>query len=157
MNRLKSTLLIIILLTFGVILVRTAWVGDDVYITLRTVDNFVNGYGLNWNVAERVQSYTHPLWLLFLIPVYAASRDAYFSALFLSFLFTIATLLVVARQSHALPRLGVLLLSKALMDFSVSGLENPLTHFLLAVFLVQFFMKDDWDDRAILYISLVAA
>jgi hypothetical protein len=39
---------------------------DDAYITLRTVDNWVNGRGLVWNTAERVQTYTHPLWMLLL-------------------------------------------------------------------------------------------
>ena len=43
---------------FLVVLVRSAWVSEDAYITLRTVDNFVNGYGLRWNVSERVQTYT---------------------------------------------------------------------------------------------------
>ena len=45
------------------LLVRTAWLSDDAYITFRTVDNALNGYGLRWNVADRVQSYTHPLWM----------------------------------------------------------------------------------------------
>ena len=40
---------------------RFAWVAEDAYITFRVVDNFVHGYGLRWNVAERVQVYTHPL------------------------------------------------------------------------------------------------
>jgi len=31
---------------FVVVLVRTAWVCDDAYITFRTVDNFVHGHGL---------------------------------------------------------------------------------------------------------------
>src|ERR1044072_5834284 len=48
---------------FFVILFRTAWVSDDAFITFRTVDNLLNGYGLRWNVVERVQSYTHPLWM----------------------------------------------------------------------------------------------
>ncbi len=42
---------------------------DDAYITLRTVDNFINGYGLTWNISERVQAYTHPLWM-FLLSIY---------------------------------------------------------------------------------------
>ena len=40
---------------FAIVLVRTAWIGDDAYITFRTIDNFVHGYGLRWNVAEREQ------------------------------------------------------------------------------------------------------
>ena len=31
---------------FCMVLVRTAWLGDDAYITYRTVDNFVSGFGI---------------------------------------------------------------------------------------------------------------
>ena len=44
-----------------VLIVRTAWMSDDAYITIRTIDNWRAGYGLRWDVAERVQAYTHPL------------------------------------------------------------------------------------------------
>jgi len=54
-------LLVTALLIFSV--VRSAWLCDDAFITFRTADNFIHGYGLTWNVAERVQTYTHPLWL----------------------------------------------------------------------------------------------
>jgi arabinofuranosyltransferase len=54
---------LVVVLVFFVILNRT-WMSDDAYITLRTVDNFINGYGLTWNVNERVEVYTHPLWML---------------------------------------------------------------------------------------------
>ena len=37
------------LLLYGVVLLRTAWLCDDAYITFRTVDNFINGFGLRWN------------------------------------------------------------------------------------------------------------
>jgi arabinofuranosyltransferase len=46
------------------LVVRNAWVTEDAYITLRTVDNWVSGHGLRWNVDERVQGYTHPLWMV---------------------------------------------------------------------------------------------
>ena len=36
----------------------------DALITFRVIDNFVHGYGLRWNIAERVQAYTNPLWML---------------------------------------------------------------------------------------------
>jgi hypothetical protein len=52
-----------------------AWIGEDAFITFRTVDPFVNGNGLRWNPDERVQTYTHSLWMLARIPFYTASRD----------------------------------------------------------------------------------
>jgi arabinofuranosyltransferase len=44
-----------------VIVLRAAWVSDDSFITMRTVDNWLQGR-LRWNTDERVQAYTHPLW-----------------------------------------------------------------------------------------------
>jgi hypothetical protein len=37
-----------------------AWIGDDAAITARVIDNLLHGYGLRWNVDERVQAFTHP-------------------------------------------------------------------------------------------------
>ncbi|MDP7573157.1 MAG: hypothetical protein QF391_16270, partial [Myxococcota bacterium] len=45
------------------VVIAQAWVSDDAFITFRVIDNFVHGYGLRWNVDERVEVYTHPLWL----------------------------------------------------------------------------------------------
>lgn len=36
---------------------------DDAYITLRYVRNLLSGKGLAWNPGERVEGFTHPLWL----------------------------------------------------------------------------------------------
>ena len=43
-------------LAFFLLLIRTAWLDDDAYITFRTVDNVLHGYGLRWNVLNRVQA-----------------------------------------------------------------------------------------------------
>lgn len=59
--------------------VRTAWLCDDAYITLRTVSNFVAGFGPRFNVAERVQAFTHPLWFLLETPVFALSRENFYT------------------------------------------------------------------------------
>jgi arabinofuranosyltransferase len=156
-SRVDKFLILALLVFIGVLLFRTAWVGDDVYITLRTVDNFIHGYGLRWNIAERVQSYTHPLWMFMMIPVYTGTRDAYFTALFLSFLFTALTFLIVAFQSNAPFTLILLSLSKAFLDFSVSGLENPATHFLLLIFILIFLKRDHWTQRDIFLILMLLA
>ena len=60
----------IALLLISVVFVRYLWLGDDLFLTMRTVDNCVNGYGLVWNVGERVQVFTHPLWMLIIVPFY---------------------------------------------------------------------------------------
>lgn len=137
---------------FGVILVRTAWVADDALITFRTIDNFLNGYGLVWNVGERVQSYTHPLWLLVLTPVVAQTNELMLTSMIVSVLLSCATVVVLARylatdMLAGLLALTLLLFSKAFIDFSTSGLENPLTHLLLVGFFVVYFGSIATDDH----------
>jgi arabinofuranosyltransferase len=131
---------VILLVLFAAIALTRAWVCDDAYITFRTVDNFVNGYGLTWNVAERVQAYTHPLWMFLLSAIYAFTREPFWTSMVLSLVLSLFTVLLfvsrVARSSlTALFGLLVLTLSNAFVDYTTSGLENPLTHLLLAVFL----------------------
>ena len=54
-EKLFVTLLFIILI---VVIIINAWLCDDAYISFRVVKNFVNGYGLRWNIFERVQVFT---------------------------------------------------------------------------------------------------
>src|SRR5512138_1134627 len=100
------------------VLFRTAWVCDDAYITFRTIDNFVHGYGLRWNVDERVQAFTHPLWLLVLTPFYAATREPWLTSMLLSIAISMATAGMMAFRIARTPWTGAaavlaLLLSKS--------------------------------------------
>jgi len=57
------------------VVIKSAWLSDDAFITLRTVRNFNEGYGLVWNTHERVQAYTHPLWMLLLSLTYFVTSE----------------------------------------------------------------------------------
>jgi arabinofuranosyltransferase len=123
-----------------VVIVRTAWMSDDAFITFRTADNIVHGFGARWNVDERVQTYTHPLWLALFTMVYAVTREPYFTATALTALLTLASVLLLTRRLaatswHALAAFGAVLSSKAFVDFATSGLENALSYLLLTLFL----------------------
>jgi len=132
----------------AILLVRNAWVSDDAFITLRTVDNFLHGYGLRWNVAERVQSYTHPLWMLGLLLARALTGEPYYGTLVLGGLTTLLAVAIlwfgVARTTlGAVAATLPLLWSKSFVDFSTSGLENPLTHLLLALLALSLLREGD--------------
>jgi arabinofuranosyltransferase len=92
---------------------------------------------MRWNVVERVQSFTHPLWFLLLTPVVAALGNPFIAVLVLCGITSaIAVGLIVApvwsRPWQAAFLLLAMLGSKAFIDYSTSGLENPLSHALLA-------------------------
>ncbi|MBI5266361.1 MAG: hypothetical protein HY851_03930, partial [candidate division Zixibacteria bacterium] len=149
------------LLVFTVVLLRTAWVCDDAYISFRTIDNFVLGYGLRWNVDERVWSFTNPLWVLVVSAVYVFTHEMYFTSIFLSIGLAIATLAILDKglsRSLAVTALifGVFTFSKAFIDYSTSGLENVMTHLLLAMFLV-IWLTGQMSHRRLFWLSLVAS
>lgn len=144
---------------FSLIALKSAWICDDAYITFRTVDNFVHGLGLTWNPDERVQTYTHPLWMFILAAARLVSGKIYYSAVFLNVLFSLAAVLLIAvkiarTEATAVFAVLILSLSKAFVDFSTSGLENALTYLCLAVFFVLYW-RGTW--KAVNYFWLCAA
>ena len=160
----KYFVLFIFLITlFAFLVIRTAWVMEDAYITLRTVDNFSNGYGLTWNVTERVQSYTHPFWMLLLSSIYFFTHEGFYTTIVISVICSIAAMVFIILSSphdkpFTLVGLSILLFSKAFIEYSTSGLENPLSHLLYAIFLYLFFKtKDTVNNKQILGLTLVAS
>lgn len=127
------------------VIVRTAWLCDDAYITARTIDHWLQGYGLRWNISERVQTFTHPLWLFVVAAAWRAGAGFYWSAMGLSILFaSCAAILVttIGEVSFAgAAALFILSSSQAFADYASSGLETPLTYLLLAAFLVRYWNR----------------
>jgi arabinofuranosyltransferase len=125
----------ILSLVFAV-LIRTAWMSDDAEITLRCVMNFIHGYGPTFNIDERVQAFTHPLWFLLISGFTLLLGNVFAATFILSIVFSLLALwLLMSRLAIGLlPGIvaGVaLVLSKAFVDYSTSGLENPLSHLLM--------------------------
>jgi arabinofuranosyltransferase len=146
---------------FVTVVLRSAWIHDDAYITYRTVDNFINGYGLRWNPAERVQTYTHPLWLFVVATSYLVTHEVFFTVIFISIALSLATVLllvfgVASSLAAGCYGVAVLICSKAFVDYSTSGLENPLTHFVFASFLVVYFRRETRLTTLYLLASLAA-
>ena len=129
-------------LMFTITLIRTAWITDDAAITLRTALNFINGFGPRFNIEERVQAYTHPLWFLTLSLGAIISGNIFYATYFLSIVTsTTALALLLYYLPKNLTTTALLftssILSKAFIDFSTSGLENPLSHLLLVILILN--------------------
>ncbi len=133
---LVAVLAVAAVLVFGAY--RKAWVTDDAYITFRAIENLFDGHGLTWNVGERVQVFTHPLWMMAMCGVRAVTGGFFHGAVALNLALTLATALLLAlRLARSWPAacvgLGLLAASRAFTDFATSGLENALLHLLLAL------------------------
>lgn len=148
--RLPRGLAVLVTLVFLAMLIRTAWMSDDALISLRTVLNITHGYGLTFNVAERVQTFTHPLWLFAVTAAYLVVRNIYTAVFAVSFGVSLLVFWFAVRNARSPLRAwlvaGALLFSHAFVDFSTSGLENPLSCLLLAG-LVALFFNETLDRR----------
>ena len=113
---------------------------DDAFISFRVVDNFVNGFGLRWNPVERVQTFTNPLWMLLHIPFHWVTGNIWLITQILSFCCSLSAVLLLANTFPKRPAIAIVVLlvpfflSHCLMDYTSSGLENPLTYLLFACF-----------------------
>lgn len=128
---------LVAMLLFAFVVTKDAWLSDDAFITLRSIGNFWDGYGLRWNVIERVQPYTHPLWMLLLGVAYGVTREPHLTTLAVSLALTGAVVWLLCRRLTLAGRAFALVAlagSRAFVDYSTSGLENPLSHLLLAAF-----------------------
>ncbi len=163
-NLYTRALMALMIIIYGAVLVRTAWISDDACITFRTVENFINGYGLRYNPAERVQTYTHPLWLFCLSVIHFFVDRIYYTSLALSMGLSIFAVILLGTRIAIFPLMGMLAIwaliqSKAFVDYSTSGLENPLTHLLLAGCALVYFSPEMTRKRLFLlslFSSLVA-
>jgi len=131
---------------------------------MRTVDNFVHGYGMRWNISERVQTFTHPLWFFLITLPYFFTNEAFYTLMGLSIIISFAAFFITIYQikNHNLASLAgltILIFSKSFMDYSSSGFENPATHLLLACFLLIFLnhiTNDSLDGRSVFFLSLIS-
>jgi len=135
---------LICLAVFLLAAVNCAWICDDAYIGFRVADNFAHGYGLTWNVAERVQVYTCPLWVLAVSLVNVVTREVFFTSMLLSLAASTAAVVLLAQRLSISSANGCLVIlaavsSKAFMDYTTSGLENSLGYLLASGFYVSFF------------------
>jgi len=136
----------------GMVLV-VAWVCDDAFITFRYVANVLAGHGAVFNLGERVQGYTHPLWFLVLCVGTSIGRNPMLVALGLG---AVLTLLTVMQLGAALRGIGlqrasallatslagvVLASSHGWRTFQTGGLENALAHALLVAILATVFTQ----------------
>jgi arabinofuranosyltransferase len=126
---------------------RWGWCSDDAFHTFRALRLWREGYGLTSNPDVRVQSFTHPLFALIALAPFAWWNEPFGVALGIDLVASAGAATVLAfslgRRSWSAPlAIAVLCFSKAYVDYSTSGLENPLSHLLLALFIRSYGRRD---------------
>ena len=124
---------------FLLVFLKNAWVSEDAYIMFRSIEQLFAGNGPRWNPHERVQVFTSMFWFWVLAALRVFSTDVFLNALVASLLCSAGTLAVLWATLHDSLRWGLavllLLCSRAFMDYTTSGLENPLGYLTVAGFL----------------------
>lgn len=138
-----------------------AWVSDDAYITFRTCYNLTHGHGPVYNVGERVQTFTNPLWMLLVSAAYLFTGEAYFTSIGLSLLCLLGMLWLLHGRiwRGSLAGVGMTLIlgwSLAFVEYATSGLENVLNGFLLVGF-ISIWLNQEEGHRRLRNLALVAA
>ena len=147
------------------LILRKAWVSEDAFITLRHIENFIDGLGPVFNVNERVEGFTHPLWFaivslfrkLGLSPkgaVIVPGLLASFSALYLLF-FRIRPSWGSGVLPVVNPGAAILIGTSAFIDFGTSGLETGLSYLLLILY-AKFLAEGRWKDQPLAMGLIVA-
>lgn len=110
-----------------------AFYHDDAFISLRYVQRLLDGQGLNWNPGERVEGFSHPLWvaqLAFLgwlgIDLPTATR-----VLGVAYYFAVLALWYIARAAPVMLLVAATL--PGIVVWSVSGLETVSFAFWLSL------------------------
>ncbi|MDX1960472.1 MAG: hypothetical protein SFU98_18020 [Leptospiraceae bacterium] len=133
------------------------WVTEDAYITFKHIENFFAGNGLSFNKTNRIESFTHPLWVFLLIlGRIFTGLSTHTVSILLGILFSFSMLLYyffdLTREKEnlkifLLPALYTI--HQGFIDFSTSGLENSLTFFLLTLLLTKIWNKKIPNDFSV--------
>jgi arabinofuranosyltransferase len=145
------------------VVVLHAWAAEDAFITFRTVQQFVGGDGLRWNIDERVQVYTHPLWMFACIPFFAIFGDTATSASVLGVLCTFGTWLALGLRYARRPAVLLagaflpLISSTAFWLYATSGFENSLSFLCFTVYAVLLLRGLDRDQTPWFWLAFVGS
>jgi hypothetical protein len=126
------------------------WYCDDIFITLRYAKQYLGGNGFVYNAGERVEGYTHFLWLVIITALQRMGFDPVEAAVNLGIGSFLGTLVIFAFVSRRLSRgsavLCIPMTSLALIAnhecriWASSGMETAFFAFLLSLaFFVYFF------------------
>jgi len=139
---------------------------DDAYISFRYARNIFDGAGAVYNVGERVEGYSNPLFVLLTVPGFlVVGPDAiYWWSVALNSVFMAAALLVLygVTQRGAGPRVGtaaafVFALNPVMWAWLGAGLETPMVLWLqLAIWAVTLSSPSAARDRRLWILSVVS-
>lgn len=140
----------LLIVIVGVIWAYTSsWLTDDIFVTFRYIDNLFSGNGLVYNVGERVEGFTHPLWLAILTPFYP---NLEFGAQLLGLLSFAGVIFLLTRSGWLAATLVVC--NFDMRVWATGGLETMFFTFLILLSVWATLEKKDWVGWVLLALVL---
>lgn len=152
LSAIAAASILLLALRVASVVYLSAWVSDDCLITLRYVNNTLNGYGAVFNVGEYVQGYTHPLWYVMLVAGTCLFHNEILVAIALGLALTVLQLLLFGHMLLRCARnplaalivfalaCSVCISSDIWVSYQTGGLENALSHLLILMVVAEAFL-----------------
>ena len=152
----------ICVIVFAAIVVLHAWIADDAYHGFIMSKNFMDGNGLVYNIGERTNASTTPLWLLLTTLLSCVTRHIEYTALAICVIASVTAFYLLIRrlESKTLILLAtiVCLGSYGFIAYSTSCLENCLI-FLIQIIFVDYILnhKDTYSFKQLFVVAFLCS
>ena len=157
-----STVKAICFVIFSVIIIAQSWIADDSYHAFVMTKNFMNGYGLVYNIGERVNAATCPLMLLLVTALSCLTRHIELTAIAIGVVNSMISFGLIIRhiKSKSLMILATLIccLSYGFIAYTTSGLETSLIY-LIQILYFDYVInhKGKYSFKQLCYIALLCS
>ena len=138
---------IYLLILFVFMITATSWLADDAFHGLTMVRNLLNGNGFVYNIGERVNASTCPLFYLIISIFSFVTKEYLLTTIFVCVLFSTITYSIILfkfcqKQWQAFFLTIMFLASTSCSSYLTSGLENSLL-FLEEILFVYILLKNE--------------
>src|SRR6218665_1508328 len=144
---------------------KLRWLGDDIFIAFRYVQNIVEGNGFVYNKGEHVEGYTHFLWLVMISFLAWLKFSPLVTTIVMGIMSSTGTLILVSmigykisKRQHAfiIPFITIALaLNYDYNVWATSGLETSFYTFLLTGSFYTFFFSGLTERKKLLLTGLL--
>ena len=149
----------IFIVAYFFMIILCAWQSDDAYHGYTMSKHLADGYGLVYNIGERVNASTCPLYTILIAIAYKITGEMYFTSLAVGIGLSITAVALIfwklcTTYWHVILTF-ILLCSLSFVSFTTSGLENSLLYLLCTLFVIVVF-SEDYSPKKLFILALLS-
>lgn len=145
---------------FIAIITALAWQSDDAYHAYAMSKNLVDGNGFVYNIGERSNSSTCPLFTLIVAAGYLVFRNMFLVSLLICVIFSAWAFGILMHtfcksEKQIVFAFAICVASVSFMSYTTAGLENCLLYLLAALFLKKYYLTETYRKRDLFYMAIL--